>query len=259
MLSSIRNAVKDLSETIVRAFFGATTHRASQCFIAEPECNSMEKLFASVSSAALISQPSVNSVALLKWASAKAPVIKFDAITQWNTLDEFNLSPKRCDVCFFWPCTTASAKIPEMNEPSAFIIDRSIFNFKTEKQAIAQFEILAKTHESAECFIAPKCVQSIERALMESIIIKSQDIAGVPKALWMRYTMLLVKKTGENVKNLQIIGIYKIPKNGVKKISHSASRGIIRIHVGSEAIDAQDCTLVIAKKKSDDTIMSYTI
>jgi hypothetical protein len=92
---------------------------------------------------------------------------------------------------------------------------------------------------------------------MAPISIKSKDLASVPKSIWMRYTMHLVKETEENVKNLQIIGLDLIPKHGVKSMTHSASDGSLQIRVGAEAVNSEHCTLVVAREKSDNAIISY--
>jgi hypothetical protein len=99
----------------------------------------------------------------------------------------------------------------------------------------------------------------VERVLQIPIPIKSEGIASISKARWMRYTLRLVKETGENVKNLEIIGLYKIPKQGVKKISHNASDGTIHIQVGVESINCNCCVLVLAKRKKDNSMFSYSM
>ena len=258
MQTWIKNAAGDIAETTVRAFVGPKVYRASQCFLDEPNIKSMEQPSASVSSAALLLQPEAHSAALLALPAARAANIKFDARAVNGMGQPFSASVASLGAALSWSCAARSADIPKIDAPSANMIDPCTFGFQTEANGIAEFEILAsEAHRFTAFFAAPSCIASIERAFMAPISIKSKDLSSVPKSIWMRYTMHLVKETGENVKNLQIIGLYIIPKNGVKSIAHSASDGSLQIRVGPEAADSKHCTLVVAKKKSDNAIISY--
>ena len=260
MQTWIKNAAGDIAETTVRAFVGPKVYRASQCFLDEPNIKSMEQPSASVSSAALLPQPEAHSAELLALATVRAANIKFDIRALNGAGEPFSVRTASLEAAFSWPCAATSVDIPKMDAPSAIMIDPSTFGFQTGTKGIAEFEILAKeTHKYPIFFAAPNCIASIDRALMAPISIKSKDLASVPKAIWMRCTMHLVKETGENVKNLQIVGLYSIPNNGVKSIAHGASNGSVQIQVGAEAINSELCTLVVARKKSDNAIISYTI
>jgi hypothetical protein len=259
LLPHVKGALQDIAETVKCAIKGPKVNRAHQFFIMNrAECKSMEEPSAAVSSAALFSQPAANSAPLFASAPALAPNIKFEALMRRDACSPFKARTKSHDALFCWQCAAMSADIPKMKAPAANKIDESTFGFYIGTKAIAEFDILAKkTYEFATFFAAPGCHRSVERALAAPITIKSKDISNVPKAMWMRHTLHLVKETGENVKNIQIIGLYKIPKNGVKKIGHSASSGSVYVHVGADAIDSKRCTLVVARKKSDNTIISY--
>ncbi|MDR2560454.1 MAG: hypothetical protein LBC63_01595 [Holophagales bacterium] len=258
MLTRIKNAAGDIAETTVRAFVGPKVYRASQCFLEEPNITSMEQPSASVSTATLLSQPEAHSAVLLALPVATATNIKFDTRSLNGMGEPFSASTASLGTALSWPCAARSADIPKIDSPSANTIDPSTFGFQTGTRGIAEFEILAgEAHRCTAFFAAPSCVASIERAFMAPISVKSKDLASVPKSIWMRYTMHLVKETGENVKNLQIIGLYLIPKNGVKSMAHSASDGSIQIRVGAEAANSEQCTLVVARKKSDNAIISY--
>jgi hypothetical protein len=260
MQTWIKNAAGDLAETTVRAFAGPKVYLAPQCFLEEPIINPMEQPSVSVSSAALLSQPEAHSIALLTLTMppASAADIKFDTLTLNGMGEPFSVSAASLKASFSWPFATRSADIPKIDALGANTIDPSTFGFQTGTKGVAEIDIPASETRSFTAFIAaPSCIASTGRAFMEPIGIKSKDLASVPKSIWMRYTMRLVKETGENVKNLQIIGLYSIPKNGVKSIAHSASDGGIQILVSAEAVDSKHCTLVVARKKSDNATISY--
>jgi hypothetical protein len=75
----------------------------------------------------------------------------------------------------------------------------------------------------------------------------------------MRYSLQLVKETGENIKNLEIIGLYRIPKNGLKSVKHDATTGLLKIVAGADAQNSKECYLLVARKKSNSSIVSCMV
>jgi hypothetical protein len=75
----------------------------------------------------------------------------------------------------------------------------------------------------------------------------------------MRYTLMLVKESGENVKNLEIIGLYCVPKNGVKTLKHDHSTGSLHIVVDSDALASPYRKILVARRKDNSALVSCAI
>ena len=58
--------------------------------------------------------------------------------------------------------------------------------------------------------------RALERVLGLPVAVTGEDLTKVSKALWMRYTLQLVRATGENIRNLDVIGLYRIPAKGTR-------------------------------------------
>jgi hypothetical protein len=78
------------------------------------------------------------------------------------------------------------------------------------------------------------------------------DVQTLSKALWMRYTLKLVKDTGQNIRNLEVVGLYRIPVKGVRQVNHQAATGRLLVNLGPEAEGARIAPFILAKRKDDD-------
>jgi hypothetical protein len=78
----------------------------------------------------------------------------------------------------------------------------------------------------------------------------------LPKALNMRYTFQLVKTTGENIRNLDVLGVYPVPTKGVTSLRHDARTGRILVNLGPEAVGASRGRFILARKKDDRSFVS---
>lgn len=89
-----------------------------------------------------------------------------------------------------------------------------------------------------------------------AVPIKSEDIQHLPKGMWMRYSLQLVRGTGENVRNLEVLGLFRIPRKGVTDLRHDASLGRILVRLESSAIRAPRAPFILARRKDDGSLLS---
>lgn len=88
------------------------------------------------------------------------------------------------------------------------------------------------------------------------IAIQGQDVQNIPKVQWMRYSLQLVKATGENIRNLDVLGLYRIPAKGVASMRHDAKTGRLLLDLGREAAGASRLPFLLARRKDDRTLVS---
>jgi hypothetical protein len=105
-------------------------------------------------------------------------------------------------------------------------------------------------------FQAPSAFQAMNQILGLPIAIAGQDFQSLSKALGMRYSLQLVRASGENIRNLDVLGVYQIPKKGVRALSHDAKTGRILLELGMEASGASRAPFILAQKKDDRSYVS---
>jgi hypothetical protein len=101
----------------------------------------------------------------------------------------------------------------------------------------------------------PRTHRALDHALALPVAFTSEDIGKVSKALWMRYTLKLVRDTGENIRNLNVVGLYRIPARGVRQVNHQVSTGKLLVHFGPEAEGAPKAPFILARRKDDDSVV----
>lgn len=105
-------------------------------------------------------------------------------------------------------------------------------------------------------FKAPSSHQALDQILGLPIAIAGQDFQSLSKALGMRYTLQLVRISGENIRNLEVLGVFRIPKKGVQALRHDAKTGRLLVELGMEASGASRAPFILARKKDDRSYVS---
>ncbi len=102
----------------------------------------------------------------------------------------------------------------------------------------------------------PRVHRDLELALGLPMAVPGEDLQKLPRPIWMRYTLQIVKATGENIRNLDVLGIYRIPSKGVTGLRHDARSGRLVIQLGPAAAGARRTPFMLARRKDDRTIVS---
>jgi hypothetical protein len=96
----------------------------------------------------------------------------------------------------------------------------------------------------------------LETMLSLAVPIRSENIHLLPKGMWMRYTLQLVRGTGENVRNLEVLGLFHIPRKGVADLRHDPKLGRILVKLESSAIRSPRVPFILARRKDDGSLLS---
>ena len=72
----------------------------------------------------------------------------------------------------------------------------------------------------------------------------------------MRYSLQLVRGTGENVRNLEVLGLFQIPSKGVVDLRHDPRQGRLLIQLESSAIKAPRAPFILARRRDDGALVS---
>jgi len=99
-------------------------------------------------------------------------------------------------------------------------------------------------------------LEGLEAILGLPIPIRAEDIQRLPKGLWMRYSLQLVRGTGENVRNLEVLGLFRIPRKGVADLRHDPRQSRILVRLEASAVRAPREPFILARRKDDGALLS---
>jgi hypothetical protein len=98
--------------------------------------------------------------------------------------------------------------------------------------------------------------QGLAAAFALPVPVRGEDIQRLPKGLWMRYSLQLVRGTGENVRNLEVLGLFRIPRKGVGELKHDPRLGRILLRLEPAAASAARAPFILARRKDDGALVS---
>lgn len=106
--------------------------------------------------------------------------------------------------------------------------------------------------------LTTKSHASLGRVLTQPFAFPGEDLEKLPKNLWMRYSLALVKATGENVRNLEVVGLYRLPRKGVSDLRPDG-QGKVWVRLTPEAVTAKRAPFMLARRKDDQTFVSACV
>ena len=89
-----------------------------------------------------------------------------------------------------------------------------------------------------------------------AVPIRGEDIQHLPKGMWMRYSLQLVRGTGENVRNLEVIGLFRLPRKGVADLRHDPGQSRILVRLEASALRSPRAPFILARRKDDGSLLS---
>jgi hypothetical protein len=261
LLERIKDTVGDVVETVRRAFVGPKVYSGLRYFFTEPKCKSQVWPSTVAITASLLPKPSFSALPLSLSVFVDTLKIEIEPGIIQETIEAFSTRVTPTDTIFAWSAKIKATEIPDINLPVTNSIAKKYYGFSTMSHPVSKLAFLqGETYRIITCFGDLRYHRSLERALMIPINIRSEDLTKLSKAILMRYTILLLKESNENIKNIEIIGLYRIPKIGVKKMQYNSTNELLQIIAGT---DAQKCTerckLLLARRKSNATTISCII
>ena len=103
---------------------------------------------------------------------------------------------------------------------------------------------------------SPRVEPGLEAMLGLAVPFRGQEIQRLPKGLWMRYSLQLVRGTGENVRNLEVLGLFRIPRKGVADLRHDPAGGRLLLRLEASALKAPRAPFILARRKDDGGLVS---
>jgi hypothetical protein len=262
LLERVKGTVEDVAETIKRFFVGPKVHSASDLFFSGLSFKTLPWPTTTVKEASMLHAPTISAMPPFASAPTCVANLRFESRTIAETGGAFETNAKLIEASFVWTGAVKSAEIQKVNAPGITKVDSPHYLFPTKEHVFLIEPLKVKqdgVYKLNTYLGTTGCYRSVERALLIPIKIKSENLEKLSKALWMRYTMMLVKESGENVKNIEMVGIYRVPKNGVKTFKLDPSTGSLLIVVGADALQSPFRKIIIARRKNNSTLVSCAI
>jgi len=251
----IKEAFTDMAETLRRVFQAPPSHAAALPF-PRPIQGSALLLEATVreiahrflplpSTAKLLTEPPLGVADVVLQATLQAE----DGWSRWAS------GTQVCEMPVFKVGGCARVAVPPLPR-SAAIRRTELGGFRVSLRAQREWIGSPATRGGSVAMGRPATYQALNVVLGLPIAIQGQAFQNLPKALGMRYTLGLVRATGENIRTLDILGVYLIPKKGVKTLRHDTQTGRVLLELGAEASGAPRAPFILARKKDDRSYVS---
>lgn len=102
----------------------------------------------------------------------------------------------------------------------------------------------------------PQVLQALDVALSLPVPFPAVDIQRLAKGLWMRYSLQLVRTTGQNVRNLEVLGLFQLPRKGVAELHHDPRRGRLLVHLTLAALGSPRAPFILARRRDDGSLVT---
>lgn len=251
----LRRAVADAAETLRRLFREVPVHRPS-AVLEEPVARGIPRLEVSASSLDYRFDPAVAAPPL----GIEAPVREEPAawtarVAREDAWDRWSAGAAVLELEVFRPAGRRQVAVPPLPrvpktgrlEPGGFRIA-----LRQHRQPLTRPGVF----RAAQALPVPMVHRDLDRALGLPVAVAGEDLQRVPKALWMRYTLALVKATGENIRALEVLGLFRVPARGVAALRHDARTGRLLLELTRGASGAPRVPLILARRREDHAILT---
>lgn len=251
----LREAAADAAETLRRVFSDPGC-RSVPLALAEAAAQGIPSLEAVIQEPPYRFEPETALVPTTFPAPCQNPPLNLEAQlqeeagwTQWAS------GAKVCIMAIFSPGGTNRLSIPPL--PRKIPVSQARVNLPgTTVRGLSEPLQRPRTRSLTESLSRPRCFNGLQTALALPVGITAEDQSRIPRALWMRYSLQLVKATDENIRNLEMLGIFAIPTRGVQGLRHDPASGRLFLNLGSEAAGASRGRLMLARRKGDRSLVS---
>lgn len=250
-----KDAVSDVAETVRRAFHDPPCRSIPTRFV-HPGTASIGLLETTCNPVAYRFEPEIGIQDLLFQTVIQGETMPFEArICREDAWAAWATGPKVCEMPVFRVGNCGRLAVPPLPR-SVPVHSLGLPTFRISSRFIRDAIVVPAVRGFSLRLTLPKVRRDLEAVLGLPIAIMGEDFQRLPRALNMRYTFQLVKATGENIRNLDVLGVFPVPVKGVTSLRHDTRTGCILVNLGSEAIGAHRGRFILARKKDDRSFVS---
>lgn len=254
MFRRVQEAMADVAETLRRTFRGVAIREEDPRFLS-PALGGVEGLKVQAKAPLEPLRTPVSSRAWRLDAKIERPEMAFQGALQEETgWEAWGAGSRAIPVPFFKPGQTSRLEVPAL--PRKAVAKRASLEgfritLRTQREPLRTPGVRKAPLESA----CPRVIKDLERTLRRPCRFQGQAFASLPKALQMRYTVQLVKATGENIRDLEVVGLFRVPRKGLGALRLDPRNGGLMATLALEAVGAPKDLLLLAKRKVDQALL----
>jgi len=255
VMGRLKGAVSDVAETLRRAFTDPPSHGTEFAFGAIGT-RALDPVEARGQAADFLFRADPASAELGMEARPGAESVIFEAKMQSEeAFARWAAGARVCEMETFGAASGIRSEIPPLPR-------------RAQVRPLPPEGFRARCRPTLEAFPRPRAFQldprleairvrrGLEVALGLPMAVVGEDLQALPRPIWMRYTLQIVKATGENIRNLDVLGLYRIPAKGVEALRHDPRTGRLVIQLGAAAAGSRRTPFLLARRKDDRTIVS---
>jgi len=253
-MAGIRAAMSDLAETIRRVFQAPVSHPVSMA-VSVPFPGQIPPL------AALVLQPFVPASAMAASAELLTPRAPATVGLDWapRVAGEpgwatWETGAKVGELPLFRASTCQRLAVPALPRRAEVRRERPEAMTARPRSGWNPFPRPGTRGGSLDLAL-PRSFRALDRIIGLPVAVTGEDLTKLSKALWMRYTLQMVRSTGENIRNLDVLGLYRIPVKGTRQVHHDAATGRLLVTLGPEAVSAARARFMLARRKNDGSVV----
>jgi hypothetical protein len=252
--------MSDLAETIRRVFQAPASHALSMTLA--PACPDRVPPLAATVLQPFV--PAATTVAVLELGLAGVPAaepVHWEArVAETAGLAAWDTGTKVCVPALFQAERCARLAVPALPRRTAVRrLELPLLSARTRSGwsglGDAGGPARPRVQGFAPALARPRAFAGLDRAMALPVAFRGEDLERVSKALWMRYTLQLVRATGENIRNLEVVGLYRIPVRGTRQVERDPVTGRLLVVLGPEAVAAPRAPFMLARRRSDGSIV----
>lgn len=250
----LREAMSDMAETIRRVFHAPDT-RAPSMRISEPFSTSVGVLGTAGLAPAYRFEPHTGQAPSFGEAREEVEPMTWTAVVKgepgWAS---WSPDTEVCRLPLFQAEQCRQLPVPSLPSRAATrraAVEGFAFRSRSGWQTIPAPPVAAIRPKWA----APEVHAGLARILTLPLAVRPEDLGRLSKAVWMRYTLQLVRATGQNIRNLEILGLYQIPAKGTRQVRHEPATGRLLVTLGPEAGSSRRSPFILARQKDDNAVV----
>lgn len=255
MFKRVQEAVADVKETLRRAFHGVSVHQGAvglgtpavgeTALVAPPPARAWTEFAAAAGEEPWALETRLQTGDLRLEAQLRTE----DGWARWEAESRAIGAP------LFQGGRTAHLEVPALpRQPKAGKIPLERFRIGV-RQHRDPLRTPGTRRAEARC-AAPATHRSLAHALRRPLAVEGRALASLPRPLQMRFTLQLVKGTGENIRDLDVLGLFPVPKKGVRQMRIDPRTGRLLVSLSEEAVGAPQGMMVMARRKVDQAVLS---
>ena len=250
----LRAAMSDMAETIRRVFQAPPARTVALAFRA-PVDRAVPSLAAQALEPPFRFQPATGGQGPLGCGPAQRVPLAWTATLRGEAgLASWATGAQVCAVPVFKAERTSRLEVPALPR-RAPVLREPLGSFATgSRPGLEPFQRPA-TRSASAALAPPRSFRALAQVLALPVAFTSEDLQKIPRPLWMRYTLQLVRSTGENIRNLDFLGLYRIPAKGAQQVHHDPATGRLMVTLGPEAAGAPRAPFILARHKETDAVV----